>query len=182
MGADYYELLRITPDATFDEVHKAYRALAMQYHPDRNSAPGTGSAMAAINEAYAVLNDPVRRREYDEECLKTERFDVAGLVLRAAYETLLKQGWIVTDSTDSTVVLEQGFRVVRVSFVARLDNRFLKKIGRQFAGFSVVMAVELETPFNLSLTTAVVDLMRSRHYGAPFPDEIYRSLFAPFVG
>jgi hypothetical protein len=57
----------------------------------------------------------------------------------------------------------------------------LKKIGRQFAGFSVVMAVEIETPFNLSFTTAVIDLMRSRHYGAPFPDQIYGSLFAPFV-
>jgi hypothetical protein len=71
--------------------------------------------------------------------------------------------------------------MVRVNFVARADNALLKKIGRQFAGFSVVMAVEIETPFNLSFTTAVIDLMRSRHYGAPFPDEIYRSLFAPFV-
>ena len=35
MGADYYEVLQITPVATFDQVHKAYRALAMQYHPDR---------------------------------------------------------------------------------------------------------------------------------------------------
>jgi hypothetical protein len=43
------------------------------------------------------------------------------------------------------------------------------------------MSVEIETPFNLSFTTAVIDLMRSRHYGAPFPDKIYGSLFAPFV-
>jgi hypothetical protein len=43
------------------------------------------------------------------------------------------------------------------------------------------MAVEIETPFNLSFMMAVIDLMRSRHYGAPFPDEVYRSLFAPFV-
>src|SRR5262249_13530569 len=144
MGADYYQVLQITSAATFDEVHKAYRALAMQYHPDRNSTPGAGSAMAAINEAYAVLSDPVRRREYDQEALNVQRFDVAGPVLRAAYETILKQGWIVTDSNDSAVTLEQGFRVVRVSFVARVDNRFLKKIAGQFGGFSVVMAVELE--------------------------------------
>jgi curved DNA-binding protein CbpA len=181
MAGDYYELLQITPAATFDEVHKAYRALAMQYHPDRNSMPGAGSAMAAINEAYAVLSDPGRRREYDKGCVNAQRFDVAGPVLRAAYETLLKQGWIVTDSNDSSVVLEQGFRVVRVSFMPRVDNKFLKKIAREFAGFSVVMAIELDTPFNLSFTTAVIDLMRSRHYGAPFPDEVYRSLFAPFV-
>jgi hypothetical protein len=79
------------------------------------------------------------------------------------------------------LVLEQGQRAVRVSFVARLDNSLLKRIGRQFAGFSVVLAVDIETPFNLSLTTAVIDLMRSRLHGAPFPDEVYRGLFAPFV-
>jgi curved DNA-binding protein CbpA len=176
MAADYYETLRITPDATFDEVHKAYRALAMQFHPDRNSAPDAGSIMAAINEAYMVLSDPSRRREYDRAAS-----DVAGPILRAAYDTLLKQGWIVTESNDRLLVLEQGVRSVRVSFSPRLDNVLLKKIARQFAGFSVVMAVELETPFNLSFTTAVIDLMRSRHYGAPFPDEVYRALFAPFV-
>jgi hypothetical protein len=41
--------------------------------------------------------------------------------------------------------------------------------------------VEIETPFNLSFMTAVIDLMHSRHYGAPFPDDAYRSLFSPFV-
>jgi curved DNA-binding protein CbpA len=176
MRADYYEILRITPAATFDEVHKAYRALAMQYHPDRNSAPDAGSIMASINEAYMVLSDPSRRREYDRAVC-----DVTGPILRAAYDTLLKQGWIVTESSDRMLVLEHGFRSVRVSFSARVDNVLLKKIARQFAGFSVVMAVEIETPFNLSFTTAVIDLMRSRHYGAPFPDEVYRALFAPFV-
>jgi len=181
MGSDFYELLQITPSATFDEVHKAYRTLALLYHPDRNPAPGAGSTMARINEAYAVLSDPIRRREYDRERVKAEPFDVAGPILRAAYETLLKQGWVVVDSSDTMLLLEQGARAVRVSFVARADNVSLKKIGKRFAGFSVVMAVELETPFNLSFTTAVIDLMRSRHYGAPFPDDAYRALFAPFV-
>lgn len=181
MSGDYYGLLQITPAATFDEVHKAYRSLAMQYHPDRNPTPGAASTMIAINEAYAVLSEPSRRRRYDQERTKTGPFDIAGPVLRAAHETLLKQGWIVAQSNEAVVVLEQGHRAVRVSFAAHLDHATLKKIGRQFAGFSVVMAVEIETPFNLSFTTAVIDLMRSRHYGAPFPDEAYRTLFSPFV-
>jgi curved DNA-binding protein CbpA len=181
MTQDYYTLLQITPSATFSEVQKAYRALAKLYHPDRNPAPDAGLAMAAINEAYAVLSDPVRRRDYDRERVVGAPFEVAGPILRAAFETLLKQGWIVAESSDSTLLLQQAFRVVRVSFVARADNALLKKIGREFTGFSVVMAVEIETPFNLSFTMAVIDLMRSRHYGAPFPDEAYRSLFAPFV-
>ena len=131
MASDYYHVLQITPNATFDQVHKAYRVLAMQYHPDRNSAPGAGSAMAAINEAYAVLSDPSRRREYDRNRVQVEAFDVGGPILRAAYETLLKQGWFVAHSNDCTILLEQGFRIVRVSFVPRTDNECLKKIGRQ---------------------------------------------------
>jgi curved DNA-binding protein CbpA len=181
MSADYYELLQITPAATFSEVQKAYRSLAMQYHPDRNPTPDSASRMVAINEAYAVLSEPSRRREYDEQRRSTGPFDVAGPVLRAAHETLLKQGWVVAHSSDTTIILEQGVRAVFVSIVARLDSGLLKKIGRQFAGFSVVMAVEVETPINLSFTTAIIDLMHSRHYGAAFPDEHYRALFAPFV-
>jgi curved DNA-binding protein CbpA len=181
MAYDYYELLRITPAATFDEVHKAYRSLAMQYHPDRNARPDAASTMVAINEAYSVLSEPSSRRLYDQARTKTEPFEIAGPVLRAAYETLLKQGWIVAQSSDTTLVLERDSRAVRVTFAARLDNALLKKIGRQSAGFSVVMAVDIEKPFNLSLTTAVIDLMHSRHHGALFPDEIYRALFAPFV-
>jgi curved DNA-binding protein CbpA len=181
MGIDYYELLQITPAATFAEIHKAYRSLALQCHPDLNPTPDAVSKMVALNEAYAVLSEPSRRREYDEQRKTSAPFDVAGPILRAAYETLLKQGWTVAQSSDTNVVLEQGLRSVNVSFVARLDNPSLKKLGRRFAGFSVVMAVEIDTPINLSFTTAIIDLMRSRHYGAGFPDDAYRELFAPFV-
>src|SRR5579883_507918 len=107
MNADYYQLLHITPAASFDEVHKAYRALAMQFHPDRNSTPDAASTMIAINEAYAVLSEPARRRQYDQERKKTMPFDIAGPILRAAHETLLKQGWSVLQNSESTLILEQ---------------------------------------------------------------------------
>ena len=181
MAADYYQILQITPIATFADVHKAYRTLAMQFHPDRNATPEAGATMATINEAYAVLSDPSRRRQYDRERISAEAFDVGGPILRAAYETLLKQGWSVTESSERMLVLAQGFRAVRVSFVDKADSSLLKKVAREFPGFSVVMAVGIEMPFNLSFMTAVIDLMQSKHYGAPFPDEAYRSLFAPFV-
>jgi len=181
MACDYYQLLQITSAATFDEVHKAYRSLALQYHPDRNPRPDAAATMVLLNEAYAVLSEPSRRREYDATRLKTEPFDVAGPILRAAYDTLLKQGWTVAEANASSVILEQGQRVVRVIFTARLDNVLMKKIGRHFAGFCVVMAVEIETPINLAFHTVVIDLMRSSQTGPPFPDDCYRHLFAPFI-
>jgi curved DNA-binding protein CbpA len=181
MSLDYYEMLRITPAASFEEVHKAYRLLAMQFHPDRNHTPEAASTMIAINQAYAVLSEPAARRQYDQERRKGQAFDIAGPIVRAAHETLLKQGWIVAHNTGSTLLLENEHRAVRVSVVPRLDTVLLKRIGRQFAGFSVVLAVEIETPINLSLQAAVIDLMRSCHHGAPFPDDVYRQLFAPFL-
>ncbi len=60
---DYYTILGVSENATAEEIKKTYRKLAFQYHPDRN--PGSEERMKDINEAYAVLSDPGKRREYD---------------------------------------------------------------------------------------------------------------------
>ena len=60
---DYYKTLGVSEDATSEEIKKTYRKLAFQYHPDRN--PGNEEMMKEINEAYAVLSDPRKKREYD---------------------------------------------------------------------------------------------------------------------
>jgi len=63
---DYYEVLQISKSANGDDIKKAYRKLAMQYHPDKN--PGDKEAeekFKAINEAYQVLSDDEKRGIYD---------------------------------------------------------------------------------------------------------------------
>ena len=60
---DYYKTLGVNEDATAEEIKKTYRKLAFQYHPDKN--PGNEEMMKGINEAYAVLSDPGKRRDYD---------------------------------------------------------------------------------------------------------------------
>jgi molecular chaperone DnaJ len=64
---DYYEVLGVSRQATADEIKKAYRKLAMQYHPDRN-ANNTEAAekFKEISEAYEVLSDPKKRPQYDQ--------------------------------------------------------------------------------------------------------------------
>jgi curved DNA-binding protein CbpA len=181
MPNDYYEILQVQRQASSEEIHRAYRALALQYHPDRNPTPEASATMTAINEAYFVLADPSRRRSYDRERSPEGSFDIAGPILSSAKESLLRQGWIASHDDGINVILEKDLRAVRVTLLARLDNAALKKAGRQFAGFTVVLAVEIETPINLSLQTAIIDLLHSRHHGAPFPDETYRALFAPFL-
>jgi DnaJ-class molecular chaperone len=63
---DYYEVLGLDGSASLQEIKDSYRKLAFQYHPDRNKDnPETTEKMKAINEAYAILSDPVKRNEYD---------------------------------------------------------------------------------------------------------------------
>ena len=52
---DYYEILGVSKDAAETELKKSYRKLALQFHPDKNKAPGAGEAFKAIGNAYAVV-------------------------------------------------------------------------------------------------------------------------------
>lgn len=64
---DYYKILGVERSASADEVRKAYRKLAMQYHPDRNPGDKTAEEkFKEINEAYQVLSDPQKRSRYDQ--------------------------------------------------------------------------------------------------------------------
>ncbi|MCS7280521.1 MAG: molecular chaperone DnaJ [Desulfobacterota bacterium] len=66
MAKDYYQILNVDRNATEEEIKKAYRRLALKYHPDRN--PGDKEAeekFKDINEAYQVLSDPEKRAKYD---------------------------------------------------------------------------------------------------------------------
>ena len=63
---DYYQILDVTVDAGEDEIRRSYRRLAMQYHPDRNpDDPQAEEKFKEVAEAYGVLTDPLKRRQYD---------------------------------------------------------------------------------------------------------------------
>jgi molecular chaperone DnaJ len=70
--ADYYERLGVARGADADTIKKAYRQLAMQYHPDRNDSPDAEENFKRVTEAYEVLRDPEQRQLYD-------RFGEAGV-------------------------------------------------------------------------------------------------------
>jgi DnaJ-class molecular chaperone len=57
MGKDYYAILGVGKNATEDELKKAYRKMALKYHPDKNKDPGAEDKFKEIAEAYEVLSD-----------------------------------------------------------------------------------------------------------------------------
>jgi len=63
---DYYEVLGLERTATMPDVKKAYRKLALKYHPDKNKEPGAEDQFKEVSEAYSVLSDEQKRAKYDQ--------------------------------------------------------------------------------------------------------------------
>lgn len=62
---DYYKILEVSKNATLEEIKKAYKKLALKFHPDKNKSPDAEEKFKKISEAYQVLSDPQKRRTYD---------------------------------------------------------------------------------------------------------------------
>lgn len=66
MGKDYYKTLGIPKGSTDEDIKKAYRKLALKFHPDKNKSPGAEEKFKEVAEAYEVLSDKKKRELYDK--------------------------------------------------------------------------------------------------------------------
>ena len=65
-NTDYYDILGVSKNTDEKEIKKAYRKLALKYHPDRNKSKDAEEKFKEISTAYAVLSNPEKRKVYDQ--------------------------------------------------------------------------------------------------------------------
>jgi thioredoxin 1 len=93
MTKDYYQILSVPKNANGEEIKKAYRKLAMKYHPDRNpgNEESANEKFKEINEAFSVLGDPEKRKQYDQFGTVGEAGDIFGSPhTRTTFEDLMR--------------------------------------------------------------------------------------------
>ncbi len=128
MPADYYQILGIEPDADAKSIKEAYRKLALRYHPDRNRDDATAAAhMKEINEAYAVLSHPDKRRQYDQ--MRTMHHEGASDYFRQTYS----QQDIFRDSD----IFQFFEEISRRAGMRGFEESFKDVYGKGFQGFVV---------------------------------------------
>lgn len=82
---DYYEVLQVQRNAGDDEIKRAYRKLALKFHPDKNKSKSAEEAFKKVNQAFCVLSDKEKRRNYDmfgdedSTISKAQAFDIFDL-------------------------------------------------------------------------------------------------------
>jgi len=121
MAKDYYGILGVSRNASDREIKKAYRKLAMQYHPDRN--PGkekwANEKFKEINEAYGVLGDPQKRKQYDQFGTVGNIGDIFGSPF--------------TRTTFQEIMKDFGGAGLRFDFLDDIFGDFLKGRGSSFS-------------------------------------------------
>ena len=149
---DYYATLEVTPQASDEEIKRAYRKLALQYHPDRNQGNKKAEEkIREINAAYEVLGDPETRKSYErlrfgghgrksdfvEEPTETVN---PGVILEAMEKKLWEEGRveIFRKLMQDLALVKEALAAIRKATVAKLGyDKFHEEIVKMYAKHAI---------------------------------------------
>jgi DnaJ-class molecular chaperone len=157
MAKDYYQVLGVPKNANEEQIKKAYRKLAMQYHPDRNRGKEkwANEKFKEINEAFGVLGDPKKRKQYDQFGTVGNIGDIFGSpYTRTTFEDLMK------DFGGSGLGLDFLDDIFGEALKGRKGS-FSFKVYRQ--GFGSPRGVRYEAPAGIDLEEIFGQAQRPQH-------------------
>jgi DnaJ-class molecular chaperone len=132
---DYYSILGVSEGASQDDIKHAFRKLAMKYHPDRNlgKEEWAGGKFKQVNEAYAVLSDEGKRREYD----RMKQAGFAGYGPQYAGGQYYSQEQVLRDAFTNPYLFQDLMRVFQGASL-RFDEGFVDNMFFGGRGFTFV--------------------------------------------
>ena len=141
-GKEYYAILGVSQDATEEELRRAYRRLALTHHPDKNPGdPRAGERFKEISEAYAVLMDQQKRRQYDV-FRQGQAGAGAGAGFRYSQEEIFRD--LLSNPAMSSIFAEMNREFTRAGI--RFDDAFVRQVffgGRGFVFGGVFMGAPI---------------------------------------
>jgi curved DNA-binding protein CbpA len=138
-SVDPYQILQVSPSAEQEVLHAAFRALAMKYHPDRDSSARASRRMMELNQAYAMVREPVLRAQFDKSTRAARvPFDAASVPPmngRQAPPTMQRRGSASAAANASATKLESGrYAGWTLKDLAGHDPDYLKWLARHSSG------------------------------------------------
>ena len=185
MARKHYDILQIKPDSTGEEIQRAYRRLALRYHPDRNPSPDAASQMAAINEAYEAVKGSDQRPSlspkdtFDTKPARTDELTTS--IFGAAHGVILRHGWNVCHDDGSRVVFEIGKPGIRILLMEHLAMDAFLRSARRYGELVAILAVHIDGPIPANSRMTVIDLMHAQRYGAEPAEGPCKTLLSGFL-
>lgn len=108
---DYYKILGINKNASIDEIKKAYRSLAIKWHPDKNKDPIALKKFKEINESYQILSDIQKRQEYDSFKFNKNDYNFGNFVKKDPFEIFNEFFSIINGIQNTMKIFDNFFNV-----------------------------------------------------------------------
>lgn len=155
---NFYEILGVTKEATDSEIKKSYKRLALQFHPDKNHAPGAAEAFKHIGNAAATLTDAEKRKQYDMfESEETQRYGRG--YQRRTFEGAYTRGFAGDDTAEELFnMFFNGYNTAYMRHNRPTRHEYREGRGDVSDNYYIIFPITWQLMFYLLTSSNILDL------------------------